>query len=313
MKRTSYFCLAILVSTGASAQSKLCIQDPIWQDEFSDETLDPEKWNIEQNCWGGGNHELQCYVNDKRTISVANGVLSLTALKEQGTGPTFPKSHPNYDPAQTSTKSFISGRINSKSKAAFTYGRFEIRAKLPQGQGSWPAIWMLPEENRYGPWPESGEIDIMEAVNLGARSDDNDASYEGKPETRVHGTLHYGTRPPKNVYTGKPYRLDDERSPSSGFHVYRLDWKKDEISWYVDGVLYSTQYPQMTGSDGWFSQPEGNTRRPDNAPFNHPFHLLLNVAVGGDWASKVNEKGVDESKLPFTMQIDWVRVYELCD
>ena len=279
----------------------------VWQDEFDGTEVDSSKWSFAVDCFGGGNDEAQCYTARAENSRVAEGLLTITALRETFSGPAVNDSDPNYDPLDTSkTLDYTSARLVSKNKGDWKYGRFEIRAKLPQGQGTWPAIWMLPTDWVYGPWAGSGEIDIMEAVNL------TTVTNGGEPESAVHGTLHFGKTWPNNVYSGQDYALPNAQNPSDDFHVYALEWQEDEIRWYVDDVHYATQR-----SSGWYSQyidENGNTANaPDDAPFNQQFHMLLNLAVGGSWAANVNNTGIDESVFPQAMQIDYVRVYECAD
>ncbi|NMH65728.1 glycoside hydrolase family 16 protein [Shewanella salipaludis] len=279
----------------------------VWQDEF--DTLDMSKWSFEVNCYGGGNSEQQCYTDRVDNAFVEQGMLNIVAKREDFQGPAKQESDPGYDPADTSASMpYTSARLRSMNKGDWKYGRFEIRAKLPRGQGSWPAIWMLPTDYVYGGWAASGEIDIMEAVNLGTTSDRAGAE-AGERESRIHATLHYGRAWPQNVYSGLAYRLPNDVSPADDFHVYALEWEKDEIRWYVDGVHYATQR-----SSGWYSQyldTEGKlVNGMDDAPYNQKFHMLLNLAVGGSWPGNANDKGIDESVFPQTLSIDYVRAYE---
>ena len=276
-----------------------------WQDEFNGEAIDSNKWSFEQNCWGGGNDEQQCYTNRPENAFVEKGMLHIVARKELYSGPALNEDDPAFNPAQTKTQPYTSARLRTKGKGDWRYGRFEIRARLPAGQGTWPAIWMLPTDWQYGSWPLSGEIDIMEAVNLGAISDEPRALAD-ETERRIHGTLHYGNRPPANVYTGQSYKLPDGKSPADGFYTYAIEWQQGEIRWYVDDVLYATQR-----SSDWFTA--ASETMPDiseHAPFDQRFHLLLNLAVGGNWAGNVNATGVDASVFPQSMLIDFVRVYQ---
>lgn len=278
----------------------------VWQDEFSGTEVDSSKWGFEVNCAGGGNNERQCYTNRGENAIVADGLLSIRALKENFSGPAAQDDSAEYDPQVTVSREFTSARLRSKGKADWTYGRFEIKAKLPAGQGSWPAIWMLPTEWRYGGWASSGEIDIMEAVNLGTLTDD--ATAPGQTEQRVHGTLHFGRQPPANVYSGTSYKANNFK-PTEQFHLYALEWEQGEIRWYIDEVHYATQTEQ-----GWYSQFQSPTAQWQQAagaaPFDQPFHLILNLAVGGNWPENVNEKGVDFDIWPQQMQVDYVRVYK---
>ncbi|WP_350998791.1 glycoside hydrolase family 16 protein [Shewanella sp. TB7-MNA-CIBAN-0143] len=276
----------------------------VWQDEFEGNQIDTARWSFAVDCYGGGNDEAQCYTARPENTAVSDGLLAITALRETFSGPAVNDSDPSYDVNDTSkTLDYTSARLVSKNKGDWKYGRFEIRAKLPQGQGTWPAIWMLPTDWVYGPWAGSGEIDIMEAVNLKVVTDDK------APESAVHGTLHYGKQWPNNVYTGTEYRLPHDLNPADDFHVYAVEWQQGEIRWYVDDVHFATQR-----ASGWFSQyvdDNGDVvNAPYDAPFNQPFHMLLNLAVGGAWAANVNKTGIDESIFPQSMLVDYVRVYE---
>ncbi|WP_208764147.1 glycoside hydrolase family 16 protein [Shewanella aestuarii] len=276
----------------------------VWSDEFDGTELDTSKWNYAFDCYGGGNNEGQCYTDRADNSQVANGLLTITAKRETFSGPAFVRTDPNYDVNDKSkTLDYTSARLDSMHKGDWKYGRFEIRAKMPFGQGTWPAIWMLPTDWVYGPWAGSGEIDIMEAVNLKVVTDGS------APESALHGTLHYGKAWPGNVYSGQEYHLPDGANPADDFHVYVIEWQEDEIRWYVDDVHYATQR-----ATGWYSQyldEEGNLQNaPNDAPFNQSFHMILNFAVGGAWAGQVNNTGIDETVFPQTMQVDYVRVYE---
>jgi beta-glucanase (GH16 family) len=277
----------------------------VWQDEFSGSSIDRTKWSLEQNCWGGGNDELQCYTTNPGNAFVADGLLHIVARRETHSGPASHEDSTDYLTQPAKTLPYTSARLRSKNKGDWRYGRFEIRAKLPRGQGTWPAIWMLPTDQVYGAWPLSGEIDIMEAVNLGTISDEPSALAD-EPERRVYGTLHYGRLAPNNAYSGHSYKLPDGKSPADDFYTYSIEWEAGEIRWYVDDVLYATQR-----SSGWFT--DAKQIMPDispNAPFDQRFHLLLNLAVGGNWAGNVNAKGVNEAMFPQAMLVDYVRVYQ---
>ena len=290
-------------STDSSGQWSL-----IWQDEFDTDEIDTSKWDLEENCWGGGNNEQQCYTDQESNAYIDDGILYITAINESYTGASANEDDASYDPSNTTTLPYTSARLRTKNLADFKYGRFEISAKLPSGQGTWPAIWMLPTDYVYGSWAASGEIDIMEAVNLGTESDASDAE-DGELERRVYGTLHYGEVWPDNVYSGANYELPDGSSPADDFHEYAIEWEEGAIRWYVDDVHYATQT-----SDGWYTQYEdenGDTVNGDGAaPFDEYFHIIMNLAVGGDWAANVNETGIDSSAFPAQMAVDYVRVYQ---
>nr|WP_241242278.1 glycoside hydrolase family 16 protein [Thalassotalea sp. G2M2-11] len=280
----------------------------VWQDEFEQTTIDNTKWGFEVNCYGGGNNEQQCYTDREKNAYIEQGILKIVAHKEDFSGPAAQDDDPNYNPDNTRTLPYTSARLRTKHKADWRYGRFEISAKLPQGQGTWPAIWMLPTEWVYGGWAGSGEIDIVEAVNLKAQSDETGVA-AGTEETRVHGTLHYGRAWPENVYSGQAFHLPDGLNPADDFHEYAVEWQEGEIRWYVDDIHYATQT-----EDGWYSQymnDDGNLiNGQGSAPFDQAFHLILNFAIGGAWSANVNEKGIDATVFPQAFEIDYVRVYE---
>jgi beta-glucanase (GH16 family) len=175
---------------------------------------------------------------------------------------------------------YTSARLNTEDRFAFKYGRIEARIKLPAGQGLWPAFWMLPQDSPYGEWAAKGEIDIMEAVSLG-----------GTGGNEILGTIHFGGEFPNNVFSSVYYTPGPD--VTEDFHVYGLEWDEFEMRWYFDDVLYAVQ-------NNWSS-----TAAPYPAPFDQPFHILLNVAVGGGLP------GYDFSSaaFPATMEVDWVRVY----
>ncbi|KDC48083.1 glycoside hydrolase family 16 protein [Pseudoalteromonas fuliginea] len=278
----------------------------VWSDEFEGSAIDTNKWNYELNCNGGGNNEKQCYTDSEQNAFIADGVLNIVALPAE----------------EGAEKPYTSARLNTRYNADFTYGRFEVRAKLPSGQGSWPAFWMLPTDEVYGTWPRSGEIDVLESVNLKTPDED------GGIESSIHGTLHYGRAWPDNSSTGKEFKFPEDTNPADDFHTYAVEWQEGEIRWYVDGYLYATQRqsevlynsknePAGLKHRGWFAEyfEQGSgelTTHWDSAPFDKDFHLLLNLAVGGDWPENVNDLGVDASAFENgqTFAIDYVRVYQ---
>ncbi len=174
---------------------------------------------------------------------------------------------------------YTSARIRSMNKADFLYGRLEASIKLPFGQGIWPAFWMLPTDSPYGGWAAGGEIDIVETVNM---------------PWDAHGTIHYGGGWPNNVHSGGSTSIG--QLLSDAFHTYAIEWETDTIRWYLDGNLYHTET-----SSTWYSTGASH----QEAPFDVPFHFLLNVAVGGNWPGYPDHT----TQFPQTMQVDWVRVY----
>ncbi len=239
----------------------------VWSDEFDGGQLDPQSWffetgdGTEYGIPGWGNNELQYYLPDNAQLG--NGMLTITALEQ---------AIAQYD--------YTSARINTRDRFAFKYGRIEARMRLPAGQGLWPAFWMLSQDEVYGPWPQSGEVDIMEAVNLDAAGGNN-----------VLGTLHHGPAFPNNVFTGNTYTVPS--SASAEFHDYAIEWDATEVRWYVDGVLYAMQNSWSTPSAAF------------PAPFDQPFYIILNVAVGGNLPGSPDANTV----FPVTMDVEYVRVY----
>ncbi len=246
----------------------------VWSDEFNGDAIDTSKWGFDTTNGvsvgnpGWGNNELEYYTDRSDNAKVEDGKLVITARKEDYEG-----FH------------YTSARMKTAGKFSKTYGKFEIRAKAPTGQGLWPAIWMMPEDSVYGVWASSGEIDIMEG-------------WGSKPD-RIGGTIHYGGQWPNNVYTGKEYTFTG--STTAEWHTYALEWEPGEIRWYVDGKLFSTQ-------NDWYSK---GADQPANyaypAPFDQAFHLIVNLAVGGNF----DGNPADDSIFPSTMEIDYVRVYDL--
>jgi beta-glucanase (GH16 family) len=237
----------------------------VWQDEFEGSAIDKNKWEHEVNAWGGGNNELQYYTDRQENSYVEDGFLVIKAVKESFTGPE-------------GTRDFTSARMRTLNKGDWKYGRFEIKAQLPFGRGIWPAIWMLPTDWVYGGWAASGEIDIMELL--------------GHETVKVYGTLHYGGEWPNNVHTGTSFTLP-QSDFSSDFHLFAVEWDSTEFRWYVDSVHYQTQ-------NLWNS---ANGAYP--APFDQRFHILLNLAVGGNWPGNPDSTTI----FPQIMKIDYVRVY----
>lgn len=256
---------------GASIPADEILEAPegwtlVWHDEFDGTALDSDKWSVQEGdgcdlgICGWGNDELQWYQG--ANAAVEDGHLTITARREAAGG-----------------KSYTSARLRTYGKGDWLYGRFEIRARLPTGQGIWPAIWMLPTQEVYGGWAASGEIDIMELV--------------GHESATVHGTLHHGGPWPDNRSSGASYTLE-AGTFAGDFHDFALEWTEGVIRWYVDGVLYQTQTEWMA------------VGAPFPAPFDQRFHLLLNVAVGGTWPGSPD----GTTRFPQTMEVDYVRVYQ---
>lgn len=236
----------------------------VWSDEFDYTGLpDAAKWSYDTdgNATGWGNNESQYYTSGRlENAEVKDGFLNITARKEEYAG-----------------FSYTSARLRTSGKGDWLYGRVEVRAKLPDGRGMWPAIWMLPTDWAYGGWPASGEIDIME--NVGYDPYKIVASAHTESYNHTIGTQKSATRTVQSCYTD--------------FHIYELQWDSNEYRIYVDKMLLFTFKNEGTGYKVW--------------PFDKRFHLLLNVAVGGNWGG---QQGIDDSIFPRTMVIDYVRVYQ---
>lgn len=236
----------------------------VWSDEFEYEGLpDANKWSYDTrgNSWGWGNNELQYYTVEKiENAQVSNGTLKIHALKDSVDG-----------------KAYTSARLITQNKGDWKYGRFEISAKLPDGLGAWPAIWMMPTESKYGRWPKSGEIDIMENVGY-------------DPDT-IWSTVHTGAYNHNiGTHLNGAISIPDNRDE---FHVYAVEWQETTIKGFVDDTCYFTFEKRSDNSDEW--------------PFDQKFYLILNIAVGGNWGGTM---GVDDSIFPTTMEVDYVRVYQ---
>lgn len=237
----------------------------VWQDEFDGNEIDLNKWSHEVNGRGGGNRELQYYTDFPENSFVEDGNLVIVAKEEKYLG-----------------RSYTSARMRTLGKGDWQYGRFEARIRLPEGQGIWPAFWMLPTQWRYGGWPSSGEIDIMEMI--------------GHLPGQVHGTIHYGSIG-AHQYTGTEYDLPVGEKFADNFHVFAVEWEEEEIRWYVDDEHYQTL-------NNWSTK-----NHPFPAPFDQKFHLILNLAVGGNWPGSPDETTV----FPQRMEVDYVRVYQKSD
>lgn len=240
----------------------------VWSDEFEGDTLNTDKWSY--MIGDGTEYGIAGWGNNELQYYAEDNV----TVSEGNL--TITAKRENIQNSQ-----FTSGRIRTKGMGDWTYGRFTFSAKMPTGQGLWAAIWMLPTDEAYGGWAASGEIDIME--------------YLGHETNKVHGTLHFGAEWPNNSSKGTHY-VTDGNSFDSEFHHFALEWEPDQMRWYVDSVLYQT-----LGQGDWYS---GTIDFP--APFDKPFHLLLNLAVGGNWPGNPDMN----TQFPQEMVLDYVRIYQ---
>lgn len=275
-----------------------------WSDEFDGDAINPEHWSHEVDCWGGGNEERQCYTDFPQNSRIEEGCLIIEARLGEATGPALPahmrETGGEAERTATNTLPFTSARLSTRGKADWTYGRIEVRARLPEGQGTWPAIWMLPTEETYGAWAASGEIDIIEAVNLGEPC----RECRGDVENRIFGTLHYGGVWPQNTYQNRETVLPAAASGGQDFHVFAVEWTEGRVEWFLDGESFGALTQRR-----WRSVSREARGRPA-APFDQPFHLILNLAVGGHLAESRTAGGVRVEAFPQRLLVDWVRVYD---
>ncbi|HLY09860.1 MAG TPA: glycoside hydrolase family 16 protein [Planctomycetota bacterium] len=260
--------LALLLLFLPSPQSIKASSHPedwelVWSDEFDGKEIDPMKWKYETGGHGFGNNEQQFYTDRADNSFVDGGALVIRAQAEK-----------------FENRKYTSAKL--QTKAAWTYGRFEFKVKLPKGKGVWPAIWMMPSDlKKYGGWPQCGEIDILEQL--------------GHDPNHVYGTLHFGNPHPgsgkgASVVLKQGSLVDD-------WHDYALEWYPGELRWFVDGELYQVQ-------NDWFTSGGGGAPWP--APYDRDFYLQLNVAVGGGWPGNPDATTV----FPQVMKVDYVRVFK---
>ncbi|WP_052092262.1 carbohydrate binding domain-containing protein [Paenibacillus sp. FSL H7-0357] len=250
----------------------------VWNDEFDGQSIDQAKWNV-QDTGTVYNNELEYYHPDNASLETESGqgVLALEARKEAYGG-----------------KEYTSAKLTSKMKGDWTYGKFTVRAKLPIQQGMWPAIWMMPtdDEKQYGPWPGSGEMDIMELTGPVAG---DTAKADLYPRT-VHGSIHYDI---PHMSQSKTYILPEGKTFADDYHNFTLEWLPGLIRYYVDDKMYFETSDWGTKAEG---QPDYFTYP---APFDRPFYMILNLAVGGDWPGDPAANFKSDK-----MYVDYVRVYK---
>jgi len=240
----------------------------VWADEFDGESLDTEKWSYMTG--DGSEYGIPGWGNNELQYYQEENVKVSNGIL------TITAKRENVENSQ-----YTSGRIRTINMGDWTYGRFEFRARMPKGKGLWAAIWMLPTDEAYGSWAASGEIDIME--------------YLGDDTTRVYGTIHYGGQWPANEHRGSSY-VDTDTAFHRDYHIFALEWEEGNLRWYVDGELY-----QDLGQGIWYSSTAAFP-----APFDRKFHLLINLAVGGDWPGDPD----GSTYFPQRFYIDYARVYQ---
>jgi len=258
--KTSLFIILFFVGLLPHAHAQTAME-LIWSDEFDQGGMpDTSKWAYDVGGHGWGNQELQYYTQaDPGNVQIKGGYLTITARQEKrGDNP------------------YTSAKLVTRGKADWQYGRIVVSARLPEGKGTWPAIWMLPAVEELN-WPKDGEIDIMEHV--------------GYEPGVVHGTVHTDAyNHTKGTQVGQQVEIPDYNEV---FHEYAVEWAPDQIRWYVDGEQYHS-FDNEGNQAAW--------------PFDKPFYLILNVAVGGEWGGK---KGIDGNIWPQSLEVDYVRVYKM--
>ena len=261
----------VLQAPGATEMSTMNMEgySLVWSDEFEGDSLNREDWNVELHEAGWVNEELQEYVDSTDNIQVSDGLLTIKPVRTVN---------------EDGSVSYTSGRVSTQNKEDFTYGMFEVRAKVPEGMGYLPAFWLMAtDEGTYGQWPRCGEIDCMEVMGQ-----DTDLAY---------GTIHYGNPHREDQGT---YTLTDGSTFSDSFHTFTCEWEPGVIRWYIDGNLYHE-------TSDWYSTTEGQGTITYPAPFDQPFYIILNLAVGGSWVGYPDETTDFDNA---SYQIDYVRVYQ---
>jgi len=239
----------------------------LWEDHFDvDGPVNDKYWKVYENFGGNGNNEDQYYTSRLKNVYCKDSILHLVGLKE------------DYKEAK-----YTSGKISTFGKRSIGYGKIEVMAKLPQGKGTWPAIWMLAESIHQGTrWPLCGEIDIMENV--------------GRNPEQIHFSLH--SQMYNHIINTQKTYFQDIKGILEGFHLFTMIWEETSISFYVDDIHYITFHKGDNHTDtsmkGW--------------PFVPPYFLILNFAIGGNWGGKI-----DDSIFPQEFLIDYVRVFERID
>jgi beta-glucanase (GH16 family) len=259
----------VIFNTSDAKAANPSVWSLIWQDEFNGangSAIDSTKWTPEIGGWGWGNNELETYTSRIDNAFHNNGALTIKAIKEHFVG------------SDNIPREYTSARLISKNKFSATFGRFEARIKIPFGQGIWPAFWMLGNDIDSSGWPTCGELDIMENI--------------GREPATIHGTIH-GLGYSGGNGISSSYSLPNNQPFADSFHVFAVEWEPGVVRFYCDGILYATRTPA--------DLPAGKTWA-----FDHPFFILMNLAVGGTWPGNPDAT----TTFPQTMQVDYVRVYQ---
>lgn len=270
MTITQKMLLASVLSVSASIASGQ-VYELVWSDEFDGTELDASSWEAQTGTGTAYGLPVGWGNNELQYYTNFSNNLEVS----NGTLKITARQQ------NLGGQPYTSARIRTMGMRDFLYGRIEGRMKLPSTSGVWPAFWMLPTNSPYGGWASSGEIDIMESVNTA---------------TSMHGTIHYGNNWPSNQSRGGSF--NDGTDFSDDFHVFALEWEPDELRWYIDGNEFFS-----LNSNQWFSAADTSNNR---APFDSQFHILLNVAVGGNWPGSPN----GSASYPQTLEVDYVRVYQ---
>ena len=246
----------------------------VWSDEFnSPGRPDPAKWDIRSGFHT--TQEAQIYTGNRpENVRIENGHLILEARREDFPNPEYVPGAKGY--TKQKTVPYTSAMLNTEHKFSWTYGRFEARAKIPTGQGMWPAIWFLGDSIDKLHWPACGEIDLMEAL--------------GKDPTHIYGTLHFAKN---HKHTENGSKIETSAPPADDFHLYAIEWFPDRIDFFYDNTKYHTVHL------------DDIQKGPDN-PFRKPQYLLVNLALGGDW----EQPHCRRLQTPQQFQIDYIRVYQ---
>jgi beta-glucanase (GH16 family) len=248
----------------------------VWSDEFDKPgPPDSSRWTFETGFVR--NQEAQFYTAGRaENARVEDGKLVLEARRETWPNPAFKAGSSRWNEAREKAD-YTSASLTTDGKASWSHGKVAVRAKLPGGRGTWPAIWMLGVNRRQAGWPKCGEIDIMEQV--------------GYDPLTVHANIH--TEAYNHARKTNKGNKIQVAAPDREFHEYSVEWDTSEMRFAVDGKVYFTYANEKTGVAAW--------------PYNQPFYLILNVAVGGSWGGR---EGIDETAFPRRMEVDWVRVWQ---